>query len=192
MRAPPPPRLDPAEVERAVERAYLDLSVEPSLWERAQRWLAEVLGRLLLAVDQHPVLAGVALLVAGLAVGGLLAWALRRGGLVGGGARIARAGDAEEVDWHALALDAERRGDLDAAVRAGHRALLADLADRGWVPDRGSLTAAEARGAMAGRGPAEQHVALATSAFEQVAYARRDASREDVAAIRHALEEVAR
>lgn len=185
--------LDPFEVERAVERAYRDLHVEPPFTERVWRVVMDVLGRLFTVVNENRVLALLALLVVAAVFGWFLLWSLRRAGIVGE-ARVdqPRATD-DDIDWDAVAREAEARGDLDAAVRAGFRALVQQLAGRGWVPDRRSLTASEARAAVADRRAGlASAVADATTSFEQVAYARREPGPEDVARVRRALEEVGR
>ncbi len=183
--------LDPARVAEAVDRAYRDLDVELPWQQRLQRWIQEIIGRILDFAGENQVVGGLVLLAIAVLVVWFVTWALRRG-LVRDIDLATGAGPDDDVDWDAMAREAEQRGDLDGALRAGYRALIADLVGRGWVPDRRSLTAAEARAAMQDR---RAHlagaVADATTAFERVAYARKAVEVADVEAIRRARQEVA-
>ncbi len=185
--------LDPAEVERAVERAYRDLVVNPTWSERLQAFIGDVLNRIFYLVTENALLGFLVLLGLGGALVAFLLWSLRRAGLVGDAELASGGASTEKVDWLAASRDAEARGDLDGAVRAGFRALIDELASRGWVPDRRSLTASEARAAVSDqRTGLATAVADASTSFEQIAYARRQPVADDVAAVRRALEEVGR
>jgi hypothetical protein len=133
-------------------------------------------------------------------VGSLLIWALVAALLIGGWLLLRRAPLVAEVrgidapaptgapvDWLRRADEALARGDLQGAVRALYRALLAALARRGTVADEPSLTAGECRAAVGAARPAlYPAVAAATTAFERVAYGRVAATDEDVEALRRA------
>ena len=120
-------------------------------------------------------------------------WLLTRIRLVPGRAvREAREQEAAVTDWHRVAREALARGDEPEAVRALYRALLAELARRGVVPDSPSLTAGECRISVGRFLPgAFTDVARATGVFERVAYGRRALAAGDLDAMNRA-EEAAR
>lgn len=191
--AQPASRFDPGQVEDALERAYRDVDVELTVQERIARFLGDLLQRLFDFAGSSGWFTWLAwALVIGLLVG-LVWFVVRRAGLTRNPEAPLLDLSEPDVDWHELAREAEARGDLDAALRAGYRALLVSLVGRGLVPDRRSLTAAEARDAVETTAPAlGPGVDAATRAFERVAYARHDVEPDDVRTMRRVLEEVGR
>lgn len=97
------------------------------------------------------------------------------------------------ADWHRLAEEALAAGDLDAAVRAWYRALLARLAARGVIPETSAITAGECRRAVSRTRPGlSKLVDEATITFERVAFGGSRARPSDVEALRRAESAVAR
>ncbi|MCZ7535545.1 MAG: DUF4129 domain-containing protein [Acidimicrobiia bacterium] len=98
--------------------------------------------------------------------------------------------DAESEDPEALeaaAADAERRGDLSAALRLRFRAGLLRLDERGAITFRPSLTTGEVR-RLLGSETFEEIAAV----FEEVAYGGRDAVPEEVAGARDSWPRIVR
>jgi hypothetical protein len=149
---------------------------EPSLFDRAQEWVAEQLERVFesLAGGGRGSLVGLVLLV--LLVGAVVWLALRLGRTVGGDPRV-RMPEAvvEDVrsaqEWRAEAERAEAEGRWREGVRYRHRALVAELAERGVVEEVPGRTAGEYRRDIAGAAPeVADDVAAATDLFERVWY----------------------
>jgi hypothetical protein len=166
-------RYQPAEVPRPFEGVldWLGDRLRP-IGTFFDRLLSTLPGRIAL-------LAGVAALAAVVAV----IVARRRGvGAAGGPHRRRTAADAGARDPDALeraADDAERRGELERALRLRFRAGLLRLDAVGAIQFRPSLTSAEVRRRL--RQPAFDDLAVA---FDEVAYGGRRASSADVSGAR--------
>jgi hypothetical protein len=94
------------------------------------------------------------------------------------------------TDWHGLAEQAIRRGDLREAIRALFHALVVTLASREVIAADPGVTAGECRSAVARAMPAlYPSVAEATKAFERVAYGGAPAGQGEVDALRTANRE---
>jgi hypothetical protein len=186
--------VDPGTSEAALRSAYEGLTPDPGLWDsikdslvRAVGWLIDVIGRFLAGGSGAGRLvawtAAVALTVV-LAWAGV--WLLRRVGLVKESSAATGDRSAPPVDWQAAADGALARGDLVEATRALYRQLLATLARKGWITDRPGLTAGDCRRAARRIPGLYPDIAMATLAFEKVAYGKRYAEPEDVEALRRA------
>lgn len=188
------PARERAEVQAALERAYAGIRAEPTALERLNRFVEDLLVGLLRAAGDAEGLTRL-LLVAGLAglVALLAVWLVRRLSLVPDRA-VDTAGSWEQarVDWRARSEDALARGDLDTAVRAAYRALLAALDARGLLRDRPSLTAAGVRRQLTADGALRPKTEAATVAFERVVYAGEPPSPAAVATIADAEREASR
>jgi hypothetical protein len=182
--ASPPPEPD---LRRDMEEAYEGLGrTEPGLLQRLQRQVATFLG----AAQRRTIEAlrgGPAWIVLVLAVvlAGVALWRLRLRPVPQ--ARAPRGRRPSAAEWRRRAEEARRMGDAAAAVVALYRSLVAELAERGLVEDRPSLTAGEVRAAVgtsaAGLGTA---MADATRRYERVRYGMRPPTDEDVAALAEA------
>jgi uncharacterized protein DUF4129 len=181
--------LDRTGLRRAVAEAYRGIGpTTPSLLDRIRARLQAVWRGFLDALTNFRGVGSLLIwaLVAALLIGGWLL--LRRGALVAEVRGIdVPSPTGAPVDWLRRADEALARGDLQGAVRALYRALLAALARRGTVADEPSLTAGECRAAVGAARPAlYPAVAAATTAFERVAYGRVAPTDEDVEALRRA------
>ncbi len=103
----------------------------------------------------------------------------RRARATGAVARDMRATNEDPAVLEREADDAERRGDLERAVRLRFRAGLLRLGDRGAIAYRPSLTTTEVRGLL---GSASFDQLAAT--FDEVTYGDEPADADDVAAAR--------
>lgn len=188
------PAPDRAEVAAALERAYAGIRAEPSVLERVNRFLGDVLVGLLRAAGEAQGLPRLLLVVGlGALVAALAVWLVRRLTLVPEQvADPSRASERSRVDWRARSEDALARGDLDTAVRAAYRALLDALDARGLLRDRPSLTAAGVRRQLAVDGALRPKTEAATVAFERVVYAGEAPSPAAVATIADAEREASR
>jgi hypothetical protein len=180
LTAQPP---DPARMATALHDSFVGIRTQPSLFERIRHdiwvFVVSLWQRVTRAADHLPVPHGllIPLAVAILAV--VVVVLVRRLGYVVPERKAAAAAAAKhkKTDWDRLAREALARGDLVEALRARYGALLAALAARGIVPDTPSLTAGEARRAVAGGLPdVYPSVAKATTIFESVMYGRAEAT----------------
>ncbi len=166
--------VDPDRVEVALDAAYSSaIQVRPGLVERIRRAISELTQglafRLLTFVGTSTVLAWAVLIALG--VGAF--WLLRRLRLVPERQlpRTHVSTPAELVDWRRRAEEAIRAGDLNEAIRALYRSLLATLSRRGLLVEAPGLTAGECRAAVRAARPALfAAVSRATDSFERVAY----------------------
>jgi hypothetical protein len=130
--------------------------------------------------------------IVGLAVLAASRLASRRIAVEAGAAtRAERAGEDDPAALERLADEAERRGDLEVAVRLRFRAGLLRLARAKALPRRPSLRTGEARRAL--HSPRFDRLARD---FDEIVYGRRTPVPDDAAAARsewpHVLEEVGR
>lgn len=184
-------------LSRQLVIAYRGISTRPSLWERLRHdaWvvLLTILQRIVSAVSAIPLPTWLLALV-GVAVLGLIVVLLvRRARLVVPDRSAQRPGAprSRQPDWDRLADEALARGDLEAAVRARYRALLAALAARGVVPAAQSLTAGECRRAVSSGMPdLFPAVARATQVFESAIYGHAAVERAEVETLRQATQQV--
>ncbi len=188
------PPADRTDIDRTLQAAYAGIRDELTALEHLNRFVGEQLLRLLTATAQVEGLLRL-LLIVGLAAltVGLAIWIVRRAGIVTDRATDAATtrGD-DRPDWRAVSDEALARGDLDAALRASYRALLATLDARDLLRDRPSLTAAKARRRLTANGELRPKVEAATITFERVVYAGEDASRDSVEAVRQAEQAASR
>jgi hypothetical protein len=178
------------DVQVALSDAYRGvLQVDRGIVERIRRWIAELIQNLfarLFSFQGAGTVVAWAVLV-GLAI--LAFWLVRRLRLVpettveaGGGSGTVR------IDWLARAEGAVRAGDLNGAVHAFYRGLLAALSGRGLLIDAPGLTAGECRSTVRDVRPdLFDAVADATGAFEQVAYGGAVPGADDVDRLRRAV-----
>lgn len=190
-------RPDARTLGRQLALAYRGIKTKPSFWDRVRHdvWvvLLTVLQHIESVVSSIPLppwlIALFALVIIGLAVVLLI----RRARMVvpeqaahGPGTSRAKA-----PDWDKMAEEALARGDLDGAVRARYRALLAALAARGVVPAAQSLTAGECRRAVSkGLPDLFPAVAQATQVFESAIYGHAPIERTSVETLREATQKV--
>ena len=148
----PVPERDPSQVRSAVEEVLSRpefRALEPTPIERAQRWVAERLQRLLTTVvggRPGTALVGVVVVAGLVALAGMgvrFARGVKRDPAARGRARPARRRTPR--DWTAEAEEHERAGRWAAAVRCRYRALVATLADAGIVEEIPGRTAGEYR-----------------------------------------------
>jgi len=176
----------------AVEAAYRDVPrIHPSLLSRLRDAVARALGSAVRNLVQFRGWKTIIEWAFVLAVAFVLVRTLARGRLVPDRAvpegRVVTRGRARVDDWNRLAEEALARGEVEAAVRALYRGMLATLAARGIVGDDPTLTAGECRLAVGSRRPAIlSAVAEATGAFERVAYGEEPGGMSDVEALRRA------
>ncbi|HET6776168.1 MAG TPA: DUF4129 domain-containing protein [Actinomycetota bacterium] len=186
---------DRAAVASALDRAYEGIAT-PGWLQRLGRNVREALARLLQALVEP--------LFRYRGFGSLIAWSvvlgvavimllvLRRLGVNLVPERSGSSADPTFVatDWHRLAEQAIRRGDLREAIRALFHALVVTLASRGVIAADPGVTAGECRSAVARAMPAlYPSVAEATKAFERVAYGGAPAGQGEVDALRTANRE---
>ncbi|MBK9179233.1 MAG: DUF4129 domain-containing protein [Acidimicrobiales bacterium] len=185
--APPPPvggtlpvpDRDPAEARRAADEVLARPEYRrpgPTLMERAQRGLAELVGRVLEAVGQGGAGAAFAWLVVLAVTAALVAAGVRvargtRLGAVAATVRVSASRPRRPEDWLVEAEAREAEGAWRAALRCRYRALVAELAGRGVVDDVPGRTAGEERAAVArARPPIAAPFAGATELFERAWY----------------------
>ena len=188
----PVPEQDPSRVRSAVEEVLSRpefRALEPTPIERAQRWVAERLERLLTdLVGGGPGSALVGIVVVagllGLAATGLrFARGVRRDPAGRGRSRAAPRRTAR--DWTAEAEAHERAGRWAAAVRCRYRALVAVLADAGIVEEVPGRTAGEYRQEVGSAVPeASADFDGASEVFERAWYGDEPSGPDDVARVR--------
>lgn len=184
---------DPARLRAALGHAYREVDPAVSWRRRLGRVLNDVVARIVASAagagDLLRVVATV-MVIGGVTAGAV--WLVRRMTVVGDERRQPMTGDGDStIDWRQRATDAQASGDLEAALRARFRLLVAALDARGVVEDAPSLTPAECRGAVAGpdSGLGDNLVGAvrrATNAVETVVYGDRPADRRHLEAVRHA------
>ncbi|HEU5002647.1 MAG TPA: DUF4129 domain-containing protein [Actinomycetota bacterium] len=188
---------NPKVLSRELALAYRGIATRPSFWARVRHdvWVVlltifERIGSLVSAIPLPSwLLALIAVLVAGLVVVILI----RRARMVVPERAVPLPGTrrSKQPDWDRMADEALARGDLEAAVRARYRALLAALAARGVVPAAQSLTAGECRRAVSSGMPdLFPAVARATQVFESAIYGHTPVERSEVEALREATQQV--
>ena len=189
---------DQGRIQAALGSAFGGIRTSPTLVERVRHdaWAAVVSlwQRLTGALRSLPIPGDVLAAIAVAAVGAVAVLVMLRLRYAAPETRVARARPAgpPATDWDRLVREALARGDLAAAVHARYGALLAALARRGVVPDAASLTAGEARRAVAGALPdVYPAVAGGTAAFESVAYGGSDATSNELEALAAAQRGVA-
>jgi hypothetical protein len=177
-----------AQLERVAQR--LDL-LQPSLWERFLRWLADWLDRLL--PDSSPLAGGAlgsatatAVGWAVIAVGGLLltlllSYWLRRllaGMLAGrdGGDPLAGADDLPVTSGQARqqASEQAQSGNYREAVRRLYLAAILRLAEQGLIRFERSLTNREVLARVDASAPARAHLAPVVETFDRVWYGEQE------------------
>jgi len=177
-----------AQLEKVAER--LDL-LQPSLWERFLRWLADWLDRLL--PDNSPLAGGVlgnaATTLVGWVVIGLgaallillLSYWLRRllaGMLTGrdGGDPLAGADDLPATSGQARqqASQQAQSGNYREAVRRLYLAAILRLAERGLIRFERSLTNREVLARVDASAPARAHLAPVVETFDRVWYGEQE------------------
>ena len=169
---------------------------DPTLLERARDWVFEQLGR---GIDALFRSGGGTLLgwaVVAIAVGLAVFFAVRlaRGTQRDPGLRTAgRAGPARRsaAEWRADAEANEAAGRWRAAVRCRYRALVADLAERGFVDDVPGRTAGEHRREVAEAVPAAaEDFSRASELFERAWYGNRPTGPDDTSRLRDLTDRV--
>jgi hypothetical protein len=194
----PTPAWDPERVRQTADevlsRPEYD-GVAPSLLERAQIWVTELLGRAFAAAGSTTG-GAIAAVVVLLAVVAVVAWLvvrfIRRIGTVPSRDEPvvtlgARTGD----QWRADADAVEGDGRWREALRCRYRALLADLAGRGLVTEVAGRTTGEYLAELSARLPdAQTAFTEATRGFESAWYGGTAVERDDVAAVRDAAARV--
>jgi hypothetical protein len=155
---------------------------DPSLLQRVMEMIDSFLSAVLRgagrALGGGPGLWLFVLFAAGAA---FLVWRLRPRLASEAMARSGGTGTSPE-EWRRRSDDARARGDLAEAVAARYRSVLAELAQRGLLEDRVSLTAGEVRRATAGTLIARP-ILEASRRYERVRYGRSRPTEEDLDAL---------
>jgi hypothetical protein len=168
---------DPVSIRRAAQQILSQAQFRvagPSLFERARSWLSRQIGHALdAALNGRFGLVGIiVLLVLAAAIVVIVvrvARASRHGGRVGG-YRVDGA-PRPPADWLAEAAACEGRGDWRGALRARYRALVAELAARGFVDEVPGRTTGEYRAEVTANLPtAGPEFGGATDLFEATIY----------------------
>jgi hypothetical protein len=191
----PKPTRPPTQVTHAVDRVLARAEYRhpgPSLVERIQRdvldWLARTLSNVVGAgLGAWIVLAVILALVV------LVVW--RVGGGVtrdpGSGVAVASGRLRPAADWRAEAEAHERAGEWRLAVRARYRALVADLAGRGFLHEVPGRTAGEYRAELRNALPsATPPFSGATELFEGAWYGKRPTGADDAEHFRELADRV--
>ena len=172
---------------------------EPGVLRRTLTRLADLLGQLLAdlagTVGGTPavawIVAGVGLLLLGAVV-----WYATRGATLGRGAVAALPlgiSDRSAAEWEREATERLAAGDLAAGLRARYLAAVVTLIESGVLDDRPGRTIRELDVELAGVAPTvAAEMARAGQRVEQVLFAGRDATGEDVEVARAALAAVRR
>ena len=176
------------ELREDLRAAYGELQGTERGWlQRLQEFLGSILSGLLRGTgDALTGAPALWLLVAGAGLAVILLLRRRRLALVPEAAARADASVSSPADWRRLADAARSRGDLAGAVVFRYRALVAELARRGLVDDRPSLTAGEVRAAVALTGRMAAPLTEASRRYERVRYGGTPASDDDLAVLERA------
>lgn len=187
----PPPEADPDAVREAID----DILREPRyreptepLLDRILGWFFERLGDLVGSMFGGPggtvlVFAILAAVIGGIVV--LIVRGMRMPSLPSAPAR--RASTMVELsrtrdEWLAEAASLEAEGRWREGLRCRHRALVADLVAKGWIPERAGRTAREYVGDVRRRAPgAEPAMREATELFERAWYGAADTGAAEAA-----------
>lgn len=168
----------------------------PTLVERAQRWLAEALGRIFerLVGGGAPTLVG--WLVLGGFVAGIVLVVVRFGRSVsvearGPGVVVDVARPRTSAEWLAEAAEHEEAGRPRLAIRCRYHALVTDLDERGLLDETPARTTGEERAVLSRAVPGlAGPFAAATEVFDAVWYGGAPASTSDLTAFRAHAEAV--
>jgi len=185
----PKPTRPPGEVSRTIDRVLARPEYRhpgPSFLERIQRDVLDWIARVLSGVVGAGVGAWIVLaLILGLVV--LIVWRLA-GGVTrdpGRGVAVSAGRLRPAADWRAEAEAHERAGEWRQAVRCRYRALVADLAGRGFLQEVPGRTAGEYRAELGDAVPAASPpFAGATELFEGAWYGQRPTAAADAAHLR--------
>jgi Domain of unknown function (DUF4129) len=191
----PKPTRPPGQVSRTIDRVLARPEYRhpgPSFLERIQHDVLDWIARALTGVVGAGLGAWIALALI-LALVALVVWRL-----VGGVSRDPGQGVAVSAgrlrpaaDWRAEAEAHERAGEWRQAVRARYRALVADLAGRGFLQEIPGRTAGEYRAELGDALPAAStQFAGATELFEGAWYGRRPTDAADAAHLRQLSDRV--
>ena len=185
----PQPTRPPGQVSRTIDRVLARPEYQhpgPSLLERVQNAVVDWIARVLSGVVGAGVGAWIVLAVI-LALVVLVVWRLA-GGVTrdpGQGVTVSARRLRPAADWRAEAEAHERAGEWRQAVRARYRALVADLAGRGFVQEIPGRTAGEYRAEVSDALPAAApQFAGATELFEGAWYGGRPTGEADAAHLR--------
>ena len=174
----PEPTQSPEEVQRRADDILSRPEFrrpEPSLFDRFQEWLADLLHRVFEALSGggRGSAVGLVLLVAAVAAVAFFATRVARTMVRDPSVRVAepRQPVRSAADWLAEAERAEGAGRWRDGVRYRHRALVAALAERGVLDEIPGRTAGEYRADIAAALPAAaRDVAAATDLFDRAWY----------------------
>lgn len=185
----PAPRDDPAHARRAADDVLARPEYRvpaPTLAERVQRWVADLVDRVVGAAIGGGGAAWIAwsLLVLALAVVGVLGTRFARGvtpeSRQSAGSSAPRLRTAD--DWRLEAEAHERAGRWRPALRCRYRALVSDLAAGGVVDEVPGRTAGEYRAAVGVAAPdVAPEFAAVTEAFERAWYGSAPTTADDTA-----------
>jgi hypothetical protein len=191
----PKPTRPPGQVSRTIDRVLARPEYRhpgPSLLERIQHDVLDWVARVLTGV----VGAGPGAWIAVVVILGLVALVVWRvaGGVTrdpGQGVAVSARRLRPAADWRAEAEAHERAGEWRQAVRARYRALIADLAGRGFLQEIPGRTAGEYRAELGDALPAASpQFAGATELFEGAWYGRRPTAAADAAHLRELSDQV--
>ena len=191
----PTPTRPPGQVSRTIDRVLARPEYRhpgPPLLERIQRDILDWLARVLSEVVGAGLGAWIALaLILGLVV--LIVWRLA-GGVTrdpGQGVAVSAGRLRPAADWRAEAEAHERAGEWRQAVRCRYRALVADLAGRGFLQEVPGRTAGEYRTELGNALPgASPPFAGATELFEGAWYGQRPTAAADATHFRELADRV--
>jgi hypothetical protein len=191
----PTPTRPPGQVSRTVHDVLARPEYRhpgPSFWERIQNDVLDWLARVLSGVVGAGIGAWIVVaLLVGLVV--LVVWRVTSGmsrdpGL---GVALSSGRTRPATEWRAEAEAHERAGEWRQAVRARYRALVADLANRGFLQEIPGRTAGEYRAELSGALPsASPPFAGATELFEGAWYGKRPTAAADAAHFRELADRV--
>jgi hypothetical protein len=191
----PKPTRPPGQVSRTIDRVLARPEYRhpgPSLLERVQRDVLDWVARVLSGVVGAGLGAWIALAVI-LALVVVVVWRVA-GGVTrdpGQGVAVSSRRLRPAADWRAEAEAHERAGEWRQAVRARYRALVADLAGRGFLQEIPGRTAGEYRAELGEALPAvSPQFTGATELFEGAWYGRRPTAAADAAHLRELSDQV--
>lgn len=184
---------DPARIDAALAGAFRGIpQAQPGLWDQALLFVGSLIGSILArASTTLGSVGGLIAIFVVLAVAVAVLLFLGRQLRLVPDRRLPLGNDirrAAPTDWMAKADEALHAGDVREAVRLMYLALVATLAQRGWLADAPALTAGEARAAVERHRPAvSPAIGAATERYERVIYGETAVDPLDVDALRDAV-----